>query len=233
MTFLRSLLFQILFYGVSAILVIFFSPFLLGPRRWVMIIINSWGKAVTFLLGAICGVKVEVRGREHIPAGGALIAAKHQTMFDVFGAYAILPDATFVMKKELTSIPIFGWWGIKSGVVVVDRGGHAKALKKMVRDSLDRMKEARQLIIFPEGTRQKPGATPAYKPGIAALYRELDMPVIPLAINSGAHWSAFTKTPGTIVFQFLPAIPPGLKRGEFMRELEGAIEPATQALMAE
>lgn len=235
MIWTRSLLFAALFYGFSAVLAIGLSPLLLGPRSWVMAVMTTWGKGVTWLLRVICGVKVEVRGREHLPAGAALIAAKHQCMFDIFGSLAFLPDGCYVLKKELVNIPFFGWWALRSRMIVVDREGHSAALRKLVADSRDRMTEARQLVIFPEGTRRHPGEATDYKPGIAALYRELEMPVVPLALNTGVHWAprGILMQPGTIVFEFLPPIAAGLKRAEFMRELEGAIEPACQRLLDE
>ncbi|WP_346764273.1 lysophospholipid acyltransferase family protein [Caulobacter sp. SLTY] len=235
MNLLRSLIFTAAFYSVSAIAAIGLSPLMLGPRSWSMGVMAVWSRVVTWLLRVICDVKVEVRGWENLPKGGALIAAKHQCMFDIFGTLGILPDGCFVLKKELLRIPFFGWWALRSRMIVVDREGHSAALKKLVKDSKDRMTDQRQLVIFPEGTRRHPGEVGDYKPGIAALYRELEMPVTPLALNTGVHWAprGITMQPGTIVFEFLPPIPPGLKRGEFMRQLEGAIEPACQRLLDE
>ncbi|MBX3480217.1 MAG: 1-acyl-sn-glycerol-3-phosphate acyltransferase [Caulobacter sp.] len=236
MTVFRSLVFLVVFYLVSAVLAIGLSPLLLGPRKPLMAVMNLWGKLVTGMLRVICGVKVEVRGLEHLPPGAALIATKHQRMFDIFGAFAFLPDACFVLKKELVNIPFFGWWALRSKMIVVDREGHSAALRKLVADAQDRMKEDRQLAIFPEGTRKEPGEAGDYKPGIAALYRELELPVTPLALNTGLHWNVahgFVMRPGTIVFEFQPPIPPGLKRAEFMRQLESSIETACARLVAE
>jgi 1-acyl-sn-glycerol-3-phosphate acyltransferase len=156
-------------------------------------------------------------------------------MFDVFGLFAILPDACFVTKKELMRVPFFGWYCLKMGMIIVDRDGEAKALKKLVRDSRDRLSQGRQLLIFPEGTRGEPGRPGDYKPGVAAIYRHLDAPCIPLALNSGVHWPAhgFLRRPGTIVFEFLEPIAPGLKRGPFMEELERRLETASNALLEE
>ncbi|MBI5941857.1 MAG: 1-acyl-sn-glycerol-3-phosphate acyltransferase [Caulobacterales bacterium] len=235
MILVRSLTFAFAFYLYSTLYGLLMVPLLLGPRAWVTRALSWYGKGVTLLLRLICGIKVEVRGRENLPVGAALIAAKHQCMFDIFGSFAFLPDSCFVTKKELMWIPFLGWYVRKGGMIVVDRAGHATALRKLVADTRDRFKAARQLVIFAEGTRKAPGATPDYKPGIAALYRDLEMPVIPMALNTGVHWPkhGFSRYPGTIVFEFLPAIPPGLKRGEFMREVEARIETATNALIAE
>jgi 1-acyl-sn-glycerol-3-phosphate acyltransferase len=129
-------------------------------------------------------------------------------------------------------IPGFSWHAWKAGMIFVDRQGHSAALKKLVRDARDRLAYGRQLVIFPEGTRSEPGAPGDYKPGIAALYRELGLPVHPVATNSGVHWprKGFLRYPGTIVFEYLEPIPSGLKRGEFMRLLEERIETASARL---
>lgn len=233
MIWLRSLLFAGSFYLVSAVVAVGLSPMLLGPRKPLMAVLRFWSRLVTWMLRVICDVRVEVRGRENLPAGPAVIAPKHQCMFDIFGSIGLLPDGCFVLKKELLDIPFFGWWALRTGMIVVDREGHATALRKLVTDARDRLSESRQLVIFPEGTRREPGEAGVYKPGIAALYRELDLPVVPLALNTGVHWAprGITMRPGVIVFEFLPAIPPGLKRAEFMRELEARIEPACQRLL--
>ena len=235
MILVRSLTFTVAYYLYSTLVALLMIPMFLAPRAWVTRVLTWYGAGTTLLLRVICGIRVEVRGRENLPKGAALIAAKHQCVFDIFGSFAFLPDACFVAKKELMVIPFLGWYAIKGGMIVVDRDGHATALRKLVADARDRFKDARQLVIFAEGTRKAPGAEPDYKPGIAALYRDLNMPVIPMALNTGVHWPAHgvMRYPGTIVFEFLPAIPPGLKRGEFMREMETRIETASNALIAE
>jgi 1-acyl-sn-glycerol-3-phosphate acyltransferase len=233
-TAVRSLAFVALFYLWSAIVAIGMLPLLILPRSWTVRAMRLWGEVVTALV-PVCGIRVEFRGREHIPGGPALIAAKHQCMFDTMAPFAVLPNACYVMKKELMIIPFYGWYSAKGGMIVVDRGGHSKALRKLVADARGRMAEGRQLVIFPEGHRQDPGAEPDYKPGIAALYRDLDMECVPVATNSGMHWPAhgFMRRPGTIVYEFLEPIPAGLKRGEFMRTLQDRIETASAALMGE
>lgn len=235
MIWIRSLLFTAFFYVGSTIAALLMTPLLLGKRRWVVQAIGVWAAVMTAALRVICGVKVEIRGREHMPTGPALIAAKHQGMFDTIGPFSFLYDACFVLKKELLVIPFYGWYSIKGGMIAVDREGHASALKKLVKDTRERLSEDRQVIIFPEGTRKDPGEEPDYKPGVAALYRDLGMPCTPVATNSGVHWPAhgFLRRPGTIVFHFLEPIPAGLKRGEFMKQLEERIETATNALLTE
>lgn len=233
MTVLRSALFSVAFYLWFAFMAIAMLPLLVLPGRWLMKAMALWGHGNIVLLRLIPGIKVEVRGRQFMPKGPALIAAKHQCMFDVFAQFAWLPWAFFVMKKELAWIPFFGWYAKRMGTIVVDREGQAAALRKMVADAKDRMRHDRQLVIFPEGTRGEPGQPGDYKPGIAALYREFDMPVHPVATNAGVHWEArgFRRRPGTIVFEYLEPIPPGLKRAEFMRTLQERIDTASDALL--
>ncbi|MCC7266935.1 MAG: 1-acyl-sn-glycerol-3-phosphate acyltransferase [Caulobacteraceae bacterium] len=230
----RSFLFVAAFYLWSATLAIGMIPLFLAPHRWIGAALGVWSRGNFVLLRVLCDVKVEIRGLEHAPKGPGLVAAKHQCMFDTMSLWHVLPGACFVLKKELILIPFFGWYSLKGKMIVVDREAHAKALRKLVRDAKDRLADGRQIVIFPEGTRTPPGETGDYKPGIAALYRELGVPVVPLATNSGVHWPAhgFIRKPGTIVFEFLPPIPAGLKRAEFMRELEGRIEPASAALLS-
>ncbi len=235
MVYARSLLFVLLFYIWSAGCSILFVPAMLGPRRWTMAVMRFWAKGFIALLRPVCGVRVEVRGREHFPTGAALVAGKHQCMLDALGTLAIYPDACFVTKKELFAIPFFGWYARRAGMIGVDRAGHSKALRRMMSDARARMAEARQLVIFPEGHRMPPGETGDYQPGVAALYRELGLPCTPVATNSGRHWPAhgFVRRPGVIVYQFLEPIPAGLHRAAFMRTLQDRIETASRALLPE
>jgi 1-acyl-sn-glycerol-3-phosphate acyltransferase len=233
-TALRSYLFALLFCLWTAAVAVVCTPILLGPSRWSLAMFHLWGRGVVLLLG-VAGVKVEVRGRQHIPTGPALVAPKHQCMLDVYAQFTWLPGSVFVMKKELAFIPWFGWYAAKVGSIDIDRGAGATALRQMVREAKALFAKGRQVVIFPEGTRSAPGAPPDYKPGIAALYRELDVPVCPVATNSGQHWPArgiVPKQPGTIVFEYLEPIPPGLKRVEFMRVLQERIEARSAELQA-
>jgi 1-acyl-sn-glycerol-3-phosphate acyltransferase len=234
MIWIRSLAFTAAFYVWSAGVAIVAMPILLGPRRWTMALLRVWAAVLMWMTRVIAGVKTEFRGLEHLPTGAALIAGKHQCMYDTMAPFAFLHDGALVMKKELLAIPLYGWIALRGGNIAIDREGAATALKALVKDARERFAENRQVLIFPEGTRMAPGSPPDYKPGIAALYRELGLPCHLMATNSGVHWPAhgFIRKPGTIVFEFLPPIPAGLKRGEFMRELEARLEGASNALIA-
>ena len=229
----RSFLYVALFYLWTAAVAILCTPTLFGPRKYTLGMFHFWGRGVTAML-AICGIRVEVRGRQFIPSGPALVAPKHQCMLDVFAQFMWLPRSAYVMKQELAWIPWFGWYARKAGAIVIDREGGAKTMRQVIREGTELFKSGAQVVIFPEGHRQPPGAPPDYKPGIAALYRELDVPVYPVATNAGMHWPAhgFIRRPGLIVFEYLEPIPPGLKRAEFMRVLEERIETKSTELMS-
>lgn len=230
---LRSVLYGLWYYGVTAILAILYVPLLALPRGAIREGIRLWARLLIWGMRVIGGVRLEVRGLERLPPGAALIAAKHQSMFDVIPAFALMPDALFVMKSELMRIPLFGWHNLKHGTIVVDRAGQANAMRKLIADARDRFREPRQLLIFPEGTRRPPGAPAAYKPGVAGMYRDLNVPCVPIATNTGLHidTQGVAKSPGTVVYEILEPIPAGLKRADFMRVLEERIETASSALL--
>src|SRR5215469_1686637 len=148
MIVLRSLVFVALFYLWSAVCGILMLPLLVCPRRWTLVAFRLWALGVIALLDPCCGVKVELRGREHMPKGRAIVAPKHQCMFDVFAQFAWLEDSCFVMRKELMRIPFFGWYAWKAGMIVVDREGGSGALRKLVRDARARLADPRPLVIF-------------------------------------------------------------------------------------
>ena len=230
---LRSLLFAAWLYLSMPIFAIGLSPALVMPHRFAMGVVKLWARTVLFGLRWIAGVKVDFRGLENRPSGAALVASKHQGMLDIVALLAVLPDACFVMKKELMPLPFFGWVAWKTGMIAVDRAGHARALKDMTRQARARLSQGRQIVIFPEGTRNDPGVPGDYKPGVAAIYRDLEGPCWPVATNSGLHWPAhgFRRRPGVAVFEFLEPIPAGMKRGAMMALLESRIETASLALL--
>ena len=148
----------------------------------------------------------------------------------------LLDAPIVVLKRELLNVPFYGWYARKAGVISIDREGGASALRRMAADAKKAFAAGDTVMIFPEGHRQLPDAPPDYKPGVAALYAFLGAPCIPVALDSGLFWTGpggFLKKRGTIVVEFLPAIPPGLKRKEFMSELQTRIETATAALVDE
>ena len=230
---LRSLLFRAVFYANTALFLIIGSPLLLGPRRWAMAGLAAHARATLWWMRVICGTRVEVRGREKLPPGAALIAAKHQSAWDTIGLIPLMRDPAMIMKQELLSIPLYGWFSRKFEMIAVKRDMRGTALRQMARDAAARAAQGRDIVIFPEGTRQAPGAPPGYKPGVVMLYATLGIPCVPVAVNSGLFWPAGStmRYPGTIVVEFLDPIPPGLPRREFAALLQERIETATARLM--
>lgn len=235
MTALRAALFNLSFYVVTALFLVLGSPLLLGPRSWAMLGLKAHAVTSCWLMRWIVGTRVEVRGRNNMPAGAALVAAKHQSAWDTFGLVPVFADPALIMKAELRRIPLYGWFSAKFGMIFVERDRGAGALKSMLRDAKARAADGRQILIFPEGNRRAPGAPPDYKPGVVALYESLRLPCVPVALNSGVFWPRrqFMRYPGTIVVELLEPIPPGLGRTEFLARLQQTVEEATARLVAE
>jgi 1-acyl-sn-glycerol-3-phosphate acyltransferase len=232
---LRSLLFYPVFYINWALFLILGSWLLVAPRSWAMAGLAAHGRVTVWLLRIICGTAMEVRGREKLLQGPVIVAAKHQAAWDTFALISLMRDPALVMKAELLSIPLYGLFCRKFELIPIQRELGPSALRHMVREARTRAAERREILIFPEGTRKVPGSTPDYKPGIAFLYKDLKVPVCPLALNSGMFWPrhSILRYPGTIVAEFLDPIPPGLPRHEFMERLRATIETASQRLASE
>lgn len=235
MLVLRSALFNLAFYVSSAIICIAATPLFFLPRKCIVLAMRFWSHWTMWLLRVIAGTRYELRGLENLPDTPALIASKHQSMWDTIIYTAILNDPAIVLKKELLYIPYYGWYSLKAGMVPVDRASGASALRNLLRHARRALGQNRHLVIFPEGTRAAPGSANPYKPGVAGLYTQLGISCVPVALNSGLYWPRrkFLRRPGTIILEFLPPIEPGTPRKDFMRELEARIEPATDRLLAE
>lgn len=235
MTALRSLVFLLVATVWTLPPAVAFSPLLLLPKKGVRLLSQVWIKGLLLFSRLICGIKSEVRGEEYIAATPAIYAAKHQSAWDIMIIVATLPRPVFVLKRELTWIPFFGWYLMKLGMVAIDRKQGARALKRMAKKARVHMREGSSLVIFPEGTRVAPGKTGKYQAGVGLLYNELKLPVVPVAIASGHCWgkNAFLKRPGRAIAKFLPPIAPGLPPRELIRQLQDAIEPESAKLLAE
>ena len=231
----RSLLFNLLFYVTTTMFVVIGSPLLFGPRRWAMAALAIHGRFELWLLKMIVGTKLEVRGKEKLPGGACLVAAKHQSAWETFALIPLFRDPALLMKRELFWIPFHGWFSHKFEMIPVDRDKGPSALRRMLREAKKRVADGREIIIFPEGTRRAPGAPPDYKTGVVLLYEALGIPCVPVALNSGLFWPrrSLRRKPGTIVVEFLDPIPPGLPKAEFMSRLTEAIEAASARLLAE
>jgi len=231
----RSILFNVAFYVVTALFLVIGSPLLLGPRRWAMAGLKLHGQTCVALMNLIVGTRLEVRGRERLPAGPALIASKHQSAWDTFGLVPLFRDPAIVMKAELGWIPLYGWFSHKFEHIFVKRDKAAVALRRLIADARARASQGRDVLIFPEGTRRAPLAPPDYKTGVVAVYEGLGLPCVPVALNTGLFWPRrkFIRLPGTIVVEILEPLPPGLPRKEFRARLEAAIETASTRLARE
>lgn len=235
MIFLRSLVFQILFFTTMIVLQLVWLPGLFMRRQASQELGRFWGRLSLWLLDRICGTKVEFRGLENIPKGAVIVAAKHQSIWDTFVLPTKFPDFSYILKHELVWIPFFGWYLLAAEQIAIDRAKGGKLLPQLIEKSTKIFAEGRQLFIFPEGTRRPAGAPPAYKVGVAHLYAATNVPALPVALNAGLFWPrrSFLIRPGTIVMEFLPVIPPGLPTREFFDRLQSDIETASDRLIAE
>ena len=222
-----------LFFIYHLMLVVSLSLFLFFPRTFSQTVTRLWTKGAARLMQCLLKLDFEIRGTP--PKGPCVIVSKHQSAWDTFFFYLILDDPNYVLKKELAMIPVWGWCALKCGAISIDRSGGMASLKKLVKDVQDRISKRRQVIIFPEGTRTPPGVCHQYQPGVAAIYNNTTAAVVPVALNSGLFWGrrSFSKSSGVITVQFLDPIPQGLKRREFMTELEDRIESTTITLISE
>jgi 1-acyl-sn-glycerol-3-phosphate acyltransferase len=231
---LRSVLFNVVFYGATFVLTIGAGlPLaLLAPRR-MLGLARLWARLILLALRATCGIRVHVTGLERIPrAGPALIAAQHQSAFDTLVWLALLPRCCYVLKQELMRIPVFGRCLRLAGMIAIDRSARASALRRLLRDGTRAAAEGRQIVIFPEGTRAPAGTVLPLQPGVAALARATGLTVVPAVTDSGRCWGrqAFRKRAGIIRVAVLPALPNGLPREQLMMELGTAVARGAREL---
>jgi len=233
--YLRSALFNVVFYVNLVLFLVLGSGFYFTPRKWSIRALQAWARSSLFWLRVIAGIRMEVRGHEHVPPGACLVAGKHQSFWETFAILPLLDDPAMVLKKELSYIPFFGWFIHKFRMIPVERSAGTRALRAMTDAAEKAVAMERQVVIMPEGTRRAPDDPPDYKPGAAALYAKLGVACVPFALNSGLFWPRrqFLRQPGTIVISFLEPIPPGLDRKAFQKRLEAAIETETAHLVAE
>ena len=237
---LRALAANIIFYATTLVWMLVCLPLFLAPKRWVTAAMKGWARTCMVLLKWLVGIRWEVRGLENLPSGldgqpGFLVASKHQSAWETFGLLPYLDAPVYILKKELLAIPFYGWFAAKAGMIPVERSRNAQALRAMTKRARAAMADGRQIIIFPEGTRRPVDAPPAYKSGIAHLYKQLEVPVVPVALNSGLFWPRrrFARYPGTLVMSILPPIEAGGDARSVAGELERAIEAETDRLVAE
>lgn len=231
--FIRSLVFNVLFYVVLIVYLLAALPTFLMPRSGIMSICRVWSRTNLFLLRVICNIDVEFRGAEKIPPGAIVVASKHQSLWETFALIELFPDFVYILKRELQWIPVFGWYTIKARMIPVNRGAGASALSDMTERAKESCAEGRQILIFPEGTRRPVGAEPRYKFGVAQIYAACNVPCVPVALNSGLFWPrrTFLRFPGTVRVEVLDPIAPGLTREEMLARVSEAVEGATARLI--
>lgn len=236
MTVIRSIVFQILLYILTAVTLLVTLPvyFFLG-HDGRMGVVRWLARACVWLTKHVAGIDYELRGAENVPKEPAIIASMHQAMWETFAFIPLFPDPTFVIKQELKRVPVWGQFASGVGMVFVDRTKGRAALKDMAKGVQAAIAGGRHVVIFPEGRRIAPGEESDIKSGITYLYRVAGVPVVPVALNSGFFWGrqSFLKRPGKIIVEFLPPIPPGLSNEAFQAAFGGAIEAAADRLILE
>jgi 1-acyl-sn-glycerol-3-phosphate acyltransferase len=222
MIFVRSLAFNIVMFGAGTVLSLFGNLLkLIGSHR-ILQLGQIWARLTLGALAPLCRIHIEITGRAHLPAAGpAIIAAQHQSAFDTLVWLTLLPRPAYVLKQELLKLPLIGGLLLPSGFIAVDRAGAATALRKMLADCRAAAAQGRQIVIFPEGTRVAPGERVSLQPGVAALAKHLNLPVIPAATDSGRLWGrqAFQKFPGRLHVKIYPPLPASTGREQLLDQL--------------
>ena len=227
MSYIRSKLFDAVFV-LWTILLAVVTPVLVVVKRpaWVRLISRIWSRGIILGIKYIVGLEHREIGRSNIPQGQVILACNHQSAWETLVFNVLIPDVCIVLKESLYNVPIFGWYLKHSPMIALNRAEGPQAIRHLMKQAIDVKADGRSILIFPEGTRQPLHANAPFNRGVALLYQKLKLPVVPVAINSGAFWatSGFMKYSGTITVSYLPPIPPGLPTDEFLRRLETAIK---------
>lgn len=224
---------HIAFMAAFAVLITIVAwPVVLFGRQATLSVIRFWARGSLLALRVLCGIRYRVEGAEYLPQGGAIVAANHQSMWETVALFALLPRTSMVFKDSLLKVPVYGWWGVRSGSIPVDRQAGPQSIRHLMRTARARIEEGHQLVIFPEGTRIRPGARAPLQPGVAAIYMASRAPVTPAVHDSGVYWRhpGLERRPGEITLRLLPPIPPGLTRAAFEKRLEAAMLGARRDL---
>jgi len=229
---IRSLFFLLFFLFWTFVPTLLFVWVIALPRKKLAAVVRAWEQGFAFGAKIAIGLSFRVQGIENIPKGACLIAAKHQSAFETCLLHLLLDDPAVVLKKELTYVPLWGWFATATGLIPIDRKGGSKAMAAMKRAARQAVQENRKIVIFPQGTRVAPHIKKPYKVGIAVLYQDLNVPIVPMALNTGLFWpkGSFIKRPGVAQIVFPPPIQAGLPRAQMMRLLESSIEGESERL---
>lgn len=210
-------------------------PYALLSADNALKVIRVWARLSLGALRILCGIRYRVEGAENIPSGPAVVAANHQSMWETVALFALLPLPSVVFKQDLLKVPFYGWWGVWSGSIPVNRAAGPQSIRLLIRETRDRIARGFQLVIFPEGTRVAPGVRAPMQPGVAAIYAAANVPVVPAVHDSGLFWRhpGFDRRAGVVTLRFLPPIAPGLDRNTFETRLEQAMLSARRDLAPE
>lgn len=233
---MRSFAFAVAYWALSIVCTLAAAVAALFPgRHAVRRIIRAYVRAMIWSMRVLAGIRIEVRGRDRLPTGAFIVAAKHQSWGDGFAVYSQFDDLAFVTGDHLEKFPLLSVVLQKLGAIVVNNCGGHEARAALKRRAADAHAEGRRILIYPEGNLAKVGEKFRYRTGVWHMYRDFDLPVVPTATNLGVFWpqEAYEKTPGTAVLEFLDPIPPGLDKARFMALLEDAVEGRTAELVAE
>jgi 1-acyl-sn-glycerol-3-phosphate acyltransferase len=231
MLLLRNILFTFCFVSFTVTYTTFFLPVLVSERLTRLVVL-PWAKMVGLLLRLLLNIRYDTTSAQALPAQ-AIYASKHQSAWETILYCALIPRPVFVLKKELLRIPLFGWylWGM--GCIPLDRSAGASALKVLLKKSKDYADQGYNLVIFPEGTRTPPGEDKPLLPGVLAMYKHLNLPVVPVALNSGLYWpKGFAmKKPGTVKVKFMQTIKAGMDKKRFSEKLTHQIHKGSEELL--
>lgn len=238
-SYIRSILYNIAFFGLTAVACFLCLPALLLPRRLAMGVVYGFVYTNLFLEKYILGLSYEIRGGENLPKSGPyIVAAKHQSAYETMKLHILFGDPAVVLKKELLSIPLWGWYLAKSDVIAIDRSTRKAAIESINQGALRMKDQGRPIIIFPQGTRVRTDVSAQEKPykvGVVRVQEATGLSIIPMAMNAGMYWprNAFWKSSGTVVFEFLPPVDAGMDTSSLLKKLENDIEVRSNALMGE
>jgi len=228
-TFVRSLLFALLFYGLTVPLLLAAVVATYIGRRALVPVVQLWGWTHRVLARVVLGQRIVIEGQ--LPPGTQFVAIKHESIFETIDAICMFRSPIIAAKLELVQIPVWGPVGHAYGMIPVDRGAGASALRAVRAEALEAMSQGRTVVFFPEGTRVQHGEAPPLKAGFAGLYSILRVPVVPIAVNTGrlSPRNGFMKRAGTITYRIGEPIPPGLKRAEAEARVHAAINALNDA----
>ncbi|HAU29605.1 MAG TPA: 1-acyl-sn-glycerol-3-phosphate acyltransferase [Rhodospirillaceae bacterium] len=232
---LRSIAFNILFYGSMVAFCIFTSPVLLFPRKYVLAFVHGYLAWVFVIERRVLGLHHKIIGIENLPPAPYIIVSKHQSAWETLHILQWFDDPVAIMKQELRRIPIWGWYAARMRMIDIDRSTPSRAWNSIVEGATRAKKEGRSIVIFPEGTRVKPGVAKPWRSGAFRLQQMLDLPLVPVALNSGLFWGRndFWKHPGLITVEIMPPIPPGRDPAEVLAEVSQQVERASNRLSRE